>query len=153
MNVPHPLTLRFPRMRRAYTGQSPPTLCPGACTNVRHARACSCCLSRRRPSHSAPAATATPSSATSRESPSTATMSTATVGFLACFINHESTTVDVQTVKFSNGSGHVITGAKLDEAESTRPASLPVSNNSCGDCLVAFFTEQLEQTFVRHAIR
>src|SRR5438132_1140063 len=52
MNVPHRLILRFLRMMRAYTGQSPPTLCPGACINVHHVRACSCRLSRRQPSHS-----------------------------------------------------------------------------------------------------
>src|SRR5215472_599090 len=178
MNVPHRLVLRFLRMRRAYTGQSPPTLCPGAYINVHHVRACSCRLSRRLPSHSslapvftnsgvsakranqnhgrreqliAPAATAaTPSS---RESRSTPTTGTSTAGFLACFINHERTTVDVQTVKFSDGPGRIITRAKFDEAESTRPARLPVSNNSGRDCLVAFFTEQPEQAFVGHAIR
>jgi hypothetical protein len=80
-------------------------------------------------------------------------MGTSTAGFLARFINHERTTVDVQTVKFSNGSGRVITWAKFDEAESTRPASLPVSNNSGRDCVVAFLTKQLEQAFVGHAIR
>src|SRR5215469_11990496 len=180
MNVPHPPILRFLRMRRAYTGQSPPTLCPGVCINVHHVRVCSCRLSRRLPSHSsvapvfansgvsakrasqnhepreqlvAPATTATPPAASSRESPSTAVTRTSTAGFLAGFINHERTTADVQTVKFSNGSGRVITGAKFDEAESTRPARLPVSNNSGRDCLVAFFTEQLEPVFVRHAIR
>src|SRR6516162_6082419 len=145
MNVPHRLILRFLRMRRAYTGRSPPTLCPGACINVHYVRACSCRLSRRQPSHSrlapvftnfgvsakrasqnhgpreqlvAPAAAAiTPT--TSSESPSTTTTGSATAGFLACFINHERTTVDVQTVKFCDGPGSVITRAKFDEAEST----------------------------------
>src|SRR5439155_372801 len=84
MNVPHRLILRFLRMMRAYTGQSPPTLCPGACINVHHVRACSCRLSRRQPSHSRLA---------------------------------------------------------------------PVFTNSGRDCLVAFLAEQLEQAFIRHAIR
>src|SRR5215472_538648 len=181
MNVRHRLVLRFLRMRRAYTGQSPATLCPGVCINVHHVRACSCRLSRRLPSHSslapvfansgvspkrasqnhgpreqlvAPAATtASPSAAASRESPSAATTGTSTAGFLACFINHERTTVDVQAVKFCDGPGRIITRAKFDEAESTRPARIPVSNNSGRDCLVAFFTEQLEQAFVGHTVR
>src|SRR5215472_3459483 len=145
MNVPHRLILRFLRMRRAYTGQSPPTLCPGDYINVHHVRACSCLLSRRQPSHSrlapvftnsgvsakrasqnhgprkqlvAPAAAAT-TPTSSRESSSTTTTGTATAGFLACFINYQRTTVEVQTVKFSDGPGSVITRAKFDEAEST----------------------------------
>src|SRR5215472_4880183 len=180
MNASHRLVLRFLRMRRACTGQSPPTLCPDAYINLHHVRACSCRLSRRQPSHSrlapvfanpgvsakrarqnhgpreqlvAPAAAATTPTASSRESPSTATTGASTAGFLAGFINHEGPTVDVQTVKFSNGSRRVITWAKFDEAESTRPASVPVSNNSGRDCLVAFLTKQLEEAFVGHAIR
>src|SRR6516164_3343282 len=113
MNVPHRLILRFLRMRRAYTGRSPPTLCPGACINVHYVRACSCRLSRRQPSHSrlapvftnfgvsakrasqnhgpreqlvAPAAAAITPTTSSRESPSTTTTGSATAGFLACFI-------------------------------------------------------------------
>src|SRR6516162_688819 len=179
MNVLHRLILRFLRMRRAYTGQSPPTLGPGACINVHHVRACSCRLSRRQPSHSrlapvstnsgvsakrasqnhapreqlvAPAAAATTPTTSSRESPSTTTTGSATAGFLACFINHERTTVEVQTVKFSDGPGSVITRAKFDEAESTGPARLSVGNNSGRDWLVAFLAEQLEQGFIRHAI-
>src|SRR5215469_6799461 len=146
MNVPHRLILRFLRMRQACTGQSPPTLCLAAYINVHHVRACSCRLSRRQPSHSrlapvftssgvsakyasqihgpreqlvAPAAAATTPTTSSRESPSSTTTGTATAGFLACFINYQRTTVEVQTVKFSDGTGSVITRAKFDEAEST----------------------------------
>src|SRR5215472_1267731 len=146
MNVPHRLILRFLRMRRACTGQSPPTLCPRGYINVRHVQACSCRLSRRQPSHSrlapvftnscasakrasqnhgpreqlvAPAAAATTPTTSSREFPSANMTGSATAGFLACFVNHERTTVEDQTVKFSNGPGSVITRAKFDETEST----------------------------------
>src|SRR5205807_9464130 len=131
MNVPHRLILRFLRMMRAYTGQSPPTLCPGACINVHHVRACSCRLSRRQPSHSrlapvftnsgvsakrasqnhgpreqlvAPATSAaTTPTTSSRESPSSTRTVSATAGFLACFINHECTSVLLQTCNILYG--------------------------------------------------
>src|SRR6516162_872887 len=67
----------------------------------------------------AQAAAAITPTTSSRESPSTTTNGSATAGFLACFINHERTTVDGQTVKFCEGPGSVITRAKFDEAEST----------------------------------
>jgi hypothetical protein len=66
----------------------------------------------------APAAATAPTTP-SRESPSTTTTGSATAGFLACFINNERTTVEVQTVKFSDGPGSVITRTKFDETEAT----------------------------------
>src|SRR5215831_18034292 len=138
MSVPHRLILRFLRMRRAYTGQSPPTLCPGACINVPHVLACSCRLSRRQPSHSrlapvftnsgvsakrasqnhgpkeqlvAPAAAASPATPP-RKSPPAAT------GFLRTrFVDLQRTAIHVQTVEFSNCLYRVAFTSEFHESE------------------------------------
>src|SRR5262245_57274165 len=173
MNVPYRLILRFLRMRRAYTGQSPPTLCFGACINVHNVRACSCRLSRRQPSHSrftpvftnsavgakrasqnheareqlvAPAAAASPATPP-RKSPPAAT------GFLRTrFVDLQRTAIHVQTVEFSNGLYRVAFGSELHESETPRLARFSIANNTCRNHFVAFLVEQLEQAFVRHVI-
>src|SRR6516164_4726303 len=141
--------LRFRGTRRACTGQSQPTLCPGAdisahnalfmlfiaattftltsCSRTDRFR-CRCTLSAKiypaiqtvdLGQRNLVVSTSSSPRSAARKS-SSATRTIAATGFLlACFVDLKLTAFDIQTVKFSNGSCRVISRPEFDESETS----------------------------------
>src|SRR6516162_4615756 len=183
MNGLHRPVLRFHQTRRACTGQSPPTFCPGADINAHNAPACSYCLWRPLLSHShispkqlnplsgdSPredlcatqtedfgqlvASTSTAARSAARESsPATGTIAITTRFLRTRFVDHERTTFDVQSVEFANGLCRIIFRPEFNKSETFRSASVPIHDDAGRDRRIALRGKQLQQALIGNAVR